>query len=91
LRKQVDRGLKEFYPNLASDTRREIFDLPSDAEVVLKGLAKAQYEAQRAQARVSSLKKKVSRRLRSRLGISVREVGALMGVSGGRAQQLLKG
>jgi hypothetical protein len=90
LRRQVDKGLKEFYPELAEATRREVFDLPSDAEVVLKGLAKAQHEARRAQARVSTMKKKVSRRLRSRLGISVREVGALMGVSGGRAQQLLK-
>lgn len=90
LRKQVDKGLKEFYPELAEATRREVFDLPNDAEVVLKGLAKAQDEARRAQARVSTMKKKVSRRLRSRLGISVREVGALMGVSGGRAQQLLK-
>lgn len=89
LRRQVDRGLREFYPALAGAARREIFDLPGDAERVLKGLAKAEGEARRAQDRVSLLKKKVSRRLRARLGISVREVGALMGVSGGRAQQLL--
>jgi hypothetical protein len=27
LRKQVDRGLKEFYPELAGATRREVFEL----------------------------------------------------------------
>jgi predicted RNase H-like HicB family nuclease len=91
LRKQVERGLKEFYPKLAHATRREIFDLPNEAEIILKDLAKAEDVAQRAQRQVSTLKKRASRRLRTRLGISVREVGALMGVSGGRAQQLLKG
>jgi predicted RNase H-like HicB family nuclease len=90
LRKQVERGLKEFYPEIASDSRREVFDLP-EAEIILKGLAKAEDAAQRAQKQVASLKKQASQRLRSRLGISVREVGALMGVSGGRVQQLLKG
>jgi predicted RNase H-like HicB family nuclease len=90
LRKQVERGLKEFYPELARDSRREIFDLP-EAEIILKDLAKAEDAAQRAQRRVSTLKKQASQRLRNRLGISVREVGALMGVSGGRVQQLLKG
>ena len=90
LRKQVDRGLKEFFPELAKNDRREVFELPREAEGVLKDLAKAEYAAQRAQQRASALRKRASRRLRSRLGISVREVGALMGVSGGRAQQLLK-
>lgn len=90
LRKQVDRGLKEFFPELAKAERREVFELPREAEGVLKDLAKAEHAAQRAQERASTLRKQASRRLRSRLGISVREVGALMGVSGGRAQQLLK-
>lgn len=89
LRKQVERGLKEFYPEIARDSRREVFDLP-EAEVILKGLAKAEDAAHRAQKQVATLKKQASQRLRSRLGISVREVGALMGVSGGRVQQLLK-
>lgn len=90
LRKQVDRGLREFYPELAAATRRELFDLPREAEIVLKDLAKAEDAARRAKARASTLRKKASRRLRTHLGISIREVGALMGVSGGRAQQLLK-
>jgi transcriptional regulator with XRE-family HTH domain len=90
LRKHVDRGLKEFFPGLAKAERREVFELPREAEGVLKDLAKAESAAQRAQQRASVLRKRASRRLRSRLGISVREVGALMGVSGGRAQQLLK-
>jgi transcriptional regulator with XRE-family HTH domain len=90
LRKQVDRGLKEFFPELAKVERREVFELPREAEGVLKDLAKAEHAAQQAQERASTLRKRASRRLRSRLGISVREVGALMGVSGGRAQQLLK-
>ena len=85
----MERGLKEFYPEIARDSRREVFDLP-EAEVILKGLAKAEDAAQRAQKQVATLKKQASQRLRSRLGISVREVGALMGVSGGRVQQLLK-
>ena len=90
LRKQVDRGLKEFYPEIARGERREVFDLPDEAESILKDLALAEDAAQRAQQQVSTLKRRASRRLRSRLGISVREVGALMGVSGGRVQQLLK-
>jgi hypothetical protein len=90
LRKQVDRGLREFFPELATARRREIFDLPREAEGVLKDLAKAEHAARRAQERASTMRKSASRRLRSRLGISVREVGTLMGVSGGRAQQLLK-
>ena len=90
LRKQVERGLKEFYPSIARESRRETFDLP-EAELLLKDLAKAEDAAQRAQRHVSALKKQTSQRLRNRLGISVREVGALMGVSGGRVQQLLKG
>ena len=90
MRKQVDRGLKEFYPEIARGERREVFDLPDEAESILKDLALAEDAAQRAQQQVSTLKKRASRRLRSRLGISVREVGALMGVSGGRVQQLLK-
>jgi predicted RNase H-like HicB family nuclease len=90
LRKQVERGLKEFYPAIARESRREKFDLP-EADVILKDLAKAEDAAQRAQKHVSVVKKQASQRLRSRLGISVREVGTLMGVSGGRVQQLLKG
>jgi predicted RNase H-like HicB family nuclease len=90
LRRQVERGLKAFYPAIASETRRETFDLP-EAELILKDLAKAEDAAQRAQRHVAVLKRQASQRLRSRLGISVREVGALMGVSGGRVQQLLKG
>lgn len=89
LRKQVDRGLREFFPDLATASRREIFELPHEAEIVLKDLARAEDAARRAKERASSLRKKASRRLRTRLGISIREVGALMGVSGGRAQQLL--
>jgi hypothetical protein len=91
LRKQVERGLKEFYPEISNETRREIFDLPDEAESILKALERAEDVAQRAQRHVSTMKKRASRRLRARLGISVREVGTLMGVSGGRAQQLLKG
>lgn len=90
LRKQIDRGLREFYPELAGAERREIFQLPRGAKSVLKDLAKAEHMARRAQARASLLRKRASKRLRSGLGISVREVGALMGGSGARAQQLLK-
>jgi hypothetical protein len=36
------------------------------------------------------MKRKASRRLRTTFGISIREVGALLGVSGARAQQLLR-
>ena len=68
LRKQVDFGLREFFPELASLDRREVFELPRAAEDVLRDLAKAEDVARRAQARAAML----------------------MGVSGGRAQQLLK-
>jgi hypothetical protein len=90
LRKQIDRGLREFYPELAEAERREVLRLPRAAASVLNDLAKADRTARQAQARASLLRKRASQRLRARLGISVREVGALMGVSGGRAQQLLK-
>jgi hypothetical protein len=90
LRKQIDRGLREFYPELADADRREVFHLPRAAASLLKDLAKADRTARKAQARASTLRKQASQRLRTRLGISVREVGALMGVSGARAQQLLK-
>ena len=90
LRKQVDKGLAEFYPELSEEERREVFDLPSGATPVLKDLAKAERDAAKAQQRVATLKKRASRRLKTKLGISVREIGALMGVSGARVQQLLK-
>lgn len=90
LRRQIDRGLREFYPELAKQERREIFELPRDERALLQELLRAEKEAERAQSRARSLKRKASQRLRSRLGISIREVGALIGVSGSRAQQLLR-
>jgi len=57
---------------------------------LLKDLAKAERAAVRAAKKVAALRRQTSKRLRSKLGISIREVGDLMGVSGARAQQLLE-
>lgn len=89
LRGHVDGALKEFFPELAKQPRREVIDLPAETRNLLKGLAKAEQEAERATKRASALRRQASQRLRTRLGISIREVGDLMGVSGTRAQQLL--
>jgi hypothetical protein len=40
--------LKEFYPAISDSARREIFDLPEEAEIILKDLEKAEEVAQRA-------------------------------------------
>jgi hypothetical protein len=90
LRRQVDRGLKEFYPRLWKQERKEIFELPAGERALLREVLKAERDAERAHLRADALKRRATRRLRSSLGISVREVGALIGVSGARAQQLLR-
>lgn len=89
LRKHVDVALREFYPELASEERREVIDLPAETRALLKGLAKAEREAERATRKAAALRRRASRRLQSKLQISVREVGDLMGLSGSRAHQLL--
>ena len=89
LRRHVDGALQEFFPRLARKTRREVIELPADARNLLRGLAKAEQQAAKAGKRAATLRRQASRRLRTRLGISIREVGDLMGVSGSRAQQLL--
>lgn len=89
LRRHVDGALREFFPELADEPRREVIDLPAETRDLLKGLAKADQEAAKATKRAATLRRKASQRLQTRLGISIREVGDLMGVSGTRAQQLL--
>lgn len=89
LRKHVEIALREFYPELASETRREVIDLPPDTRTLLKGLAKAERTAERANRKAAELRRRTSQRLRSKLNLSVREVGDLMGLSGSRAHQLL--
>jgi hypothetical protein len=89
LRKHVDVALREFYPELASEERREVIDLPAETRALLKGLAKAEREAERATRKAAALRRRASQRLRSKLQLSVREVGDLMGLSGSRAHQLL--
>jgi hypothetical protein len=90
LRKQVSKALREFYPELAKQERREMFQLPSEERALLRDVIRFEREAERARLRATALKRRASHRLRSRLGISIREVGTLMGVSGSRAQQLLR-
>jgi hypothetical protein len=89
LRRHVDGALKEFFPELADQPRREVIELPAETRSLLKGLAKAEEQAAKATKRAAALRRQTSQRLRARLGISIREVGDLMGVSGTRAQQLL--
>jgi hypothetical protein len=89
LRGHIEAGLQHFYPELEKVPRREVIDLPRTTKALLKDLVKAEREAERAAKRAALLRHQTSRRLRSKLGISIREVGDLMGVSGSRAQQLL--
>ena len=90
VRSHIDGGLREFHPELARQPRREIIELPLETKALLKDLAKAERDAVRAAKKVAALRRQTSKRLRSKLGISIREVGDLMGVSGARAQQLLE-
>jgi hypothetical protein len=90
LRKHVDYALKEFYPELAKLERREVIELPSETRTLLKGLAKAEKDAEKAARKAAALRRQASQRLRSKLQLSVREVGDLMGLSGSRAYQLLE-
>jgi hypothetical protein len=90
LRGHVNGALKEFYPELAELERREVIDLPKETRAILKGLAKAEKDVDRAARRAAVLRQQASRRLQTKLQISVREVGDLMGLSGSRAHQLLR-
>jgi hypothetical protein len=90
LRAYIDVGLREFYPELARQPRREIIELPRETRALLKDLARAERDATKAAKKAAALRRQTSKRLRSKLGISIREVGHLMGVSGARAQQLLE-
>lgn len=90
LRRHVDGALKKFYPELAKQPRREVIELPAETKTLLKGLAKAELDMDKAAKRAAELRRKTSRKLRTDLGISIREVGDIMGVSGARAQQLLE-
>lgn len=89
LRKHVDVAIREFYPELASQERREVIDLPAETRALLQGLASAEKDADRAARKAATLRRQASQRLRTKLHISVREVGDLMGLSGSRAHQLL--
>lgn len=89
LRSHIDVALREFYPELASQERREVIALPAETRALLKGLVKAEKEADRATRRAAALRRKASQRLQTKLQLSVREVGDLMGLSGSRAHQLL--
>ncbi len=90
LRTHVKEGLKRFYPALAKCRLQEVIELPAKERALLRSIVKAEQRAEDAQRQATALKRQASRRLRSRLGISIREVGVLLGVSGARAQQLLK-
>src|SRR5215510_10185345 len=82
LRRHIDGALREFFPELAKEPRREVIELPAETKNLLKGLAKAERQAEKATKRAATLRRQASQRLRARLGISIREVGDLMGVSG---------
>lgn len=90
LRRHVDGALNKFFPELANEPRREVIELPARTRTLLKGLAKAEQQAEKATKRAAALRRRASKRLRTHLGISIREVGQLMGISGSRAQQLLE-
>lgn len=90
LRGHVREGLKLFFPELAKATLREVIELPAKERALLRSITKAERRADVAQKRATQLKRQASRQLQARLGISIREVGILLGVSGARAQQLLK-
>jgi predicted RNase H-like HicB family nuclease len=90
LRKHVQMALTQGYPALAGQELREVYMLPKGVQTLLDEAKKAERSAESAQKKASQLKRRASRELRERLGISVREVGALMGISGARAHQLLE-
>jgi hypothetical protein len=78
------------FSSASSREQREEFALPPRERALRKEVAKADQQVEIARKRAQDLKRRASQRLRAKLGISIREVGALLGVSGGRAQQLLK-
>src|SRR5689334_23197374 len=80
LRKHVQKGLKQFYPEFAKAEVRELIELPAKERALLRSIVKAEQRADNAQRQATALKRQASRRLRSRLGISIREVGVLLGV-----------
>lgn len=90
VRRHVDGGLKRFFPELAKQPRREVIELPSETREMLKGLAKAEKQAERATSKAAKMRRTTTQRLRAKLGISIREVGEVLGISGSRAQQLLE-
>jgi hypothetical protein len=90
LRRHVEIGLREGYPKLAGRKLREEFALPKRVQTLLENAKDAEAEADSARRRASRLKRTATRQLRDKLGISVREIGTMLGVSGARAQQLLQ-
>jgi hypothetical protein len=90
LRTLIDKGLREFYPSLTRYEQEVVFDLPAPARALIRKVKRAEHEANSARTRATTMKRQASRRLRATFGISIREVAALLGVSGSRAQQLLR-
>ncbi|HEX2881862.1 MAG TPA: hypothetical protein VHO25_20190 [Polyangiaceae bacterium] len=90
LRGHVEAGLKLLHPELAKVQLRVAIQLPPSERALLRRIEAAERRADVARRRASAIKRQASRQLQARLGISIREVGILLGVSGARAQQLLK-
>lgn len=89
LRTAIQTGLREFYPALAKQEIREVFELPATAKRAIREIERANAQAERAQTKARQIKRRGARQLRKTLGLSIRDVGSLVGISGAGAQQLL--
>lgn len=90
LRRSLRKTIDEFYPELAGEELREVFDLPADTKRTLIEMKKAGEAARRAQAKALDVRRQGARKLQKKLGVSVRDLGTLMDVSSARAQQFLE-
>lgn len=90
LRTAIQTGLREFYPTLAKEEIREVLELPARAKRVIEEIERASAQAERAQAKARQMKRRGAQQLRKTLGLSIRDVGSLVGISGAGVQQLLE-
>lgn len=68
----------------------DAIEIPAKMRRAIENLKKAQQRAEQRQQIASKFARKIARELVRERGLSLRDAGEVMGVSGGRVQQLLK-
>jgi predicted RNase H-like HicB family nuclease len=89
--RRAREALGLFVDGAESATLEREVRLPAKIRQELKRLSSAKKRADRANAAARTLRRKTVIDLRKKLGLSVRDAGTLLGLSGQRVQQLSEG